>query len=425
MAEMVRQQQQSQPVHTAQDEAELPPEVQEYINAARAKSAELHGDFQGDETPAEMMARMNAHLEKTPSKPRRKRPMVRQRVETDVHAEAKPEPIPVQDPVQEQPAQSMPEVPKYLSTGPEQSQPVHVATPIPEHTAAREPVLEQATPTQPAPAQHVMVHQDDTPATLDLSAPRRDYDAFSLITALPSQGIVYKNSIYGQSLSLVDILLLEGATEYDTVDIFDEILSRRVRGVDPGDILWCDEAYIFQWLRISSFPNIGIPYTRGYVCPECGYNENSPDYQISFKNMDFRMNTDPAKVVESMPEGYFPFNFSDGRECDVYLRRRRHDRVIQKWLNDYVKKNGQSPKRAYINLSAIAAILEIEGCQTHEDKLNYIANIKNRDDYMLMTEVVNSHSLVAENHVVHTCPRCGAKADTIYPFRTDEYVSNL
>ena len=61
----------------------------------------------------------------------------------------------------------------------------------------------------------------------------------------------------------------------------------------------------------------------------------------------------------------------------------------------------------------------------HLAKFNYLLNLRNIDDYHLLFDSVNSHSLIAENHVIHVCPVCGAKVDIVYPFRTDQYVSGI
>lgn len=429
----------------------LPAELQEFAEKANKVSAELHSDFQGDETPAQMMARMNASLDKAKPRPRRKRPMVRQEpvdettafkpvlpsvAERTIQEQEVPQPpvmeqprvpmaperveppepryepqhpvAPVQEP--QQPDQQEPEAPSYAMSPEQMTEMVN--------QWASQPQVQQAPPRQP------MIRQVDEAPQVDLHAEPRKYDAFSMVTALPSKGVVYKAPLYGQALSLIDLLLLEGATPYDTVDIYDEILARRIRGVEPGNIAWCDEAYIFQWLRISSFPKTGIPH-KGFTCDECGYVESAPDYQISFKDMEFRMNNDPVKVMESMPNGYYAFNFSDGRECNVWIRKRKHDAVIQQWMNEFIRVNKVRPKAAYLHIASIAAILEIEGCETHAAKFDYLCNLRGRDDYANLTRAINEHSLVATNHVIHTCPRCGAKVDTVYPFRVDEYISNL
>ena len=456
MGNIVKQDSQAERVPHA-GEVQLPPEVAAYVNAAREKSAELHGDFQEGETPSQMMARMNSKLDQgaalAPKPPRRKRPMVRQvPVEEAVPAEEPPKEIvpPAFEAVQQQPQlppeyvpagrversapRKFPKIPAEAmqlpeAPAPEPHVPDPILTGIPAY--AQEPAPAPAPTPEPSPQPAPIVHQVDNSVPHNMGAERRNYDAYSLITALPSKGLFYKNAVYGQCLSLEDILLLSGATPYDTVDIFDEILRRRVKGVLPGEIMWCDEAYIFQWLRISSFPTIGIPYPDGFKCHECGYAETSPDYQISFKNMDFRTNIDPKELVASMPEGYFAFHFSDGRECNVYPRKRRHDRPMQEWLKDYVAANGATPKTAHMQLSATAAVIEIEGIDDQDEKarhlakFNYLRNLRNIDDYHILFDSVNSHSLIAENHVIHVCPVCGAKVDIVYPFRTDQYVSGI
>lgn len=435
--------------------ASYPPEVLAYIKSAREKSAELHSDIMAGETPSAMMARLNTPLTNAANKVkpvRRKRPMVKQAVVPTMA----PLPVPV-DEMQEIPANHQPQLPgqflKQEFHNNEQPEPQHTAVPPQEFSAtdglpARNPDMAEVAstpepnireiPEQPKvfarqeepvnPARVEMVRQSDGSHPYDRGAPRREYDAASMIAGIPSQGIGYSNPLYGQALTLIDILLLEGANDFDRVDVYDEILGRRVRGVDPGYILWGDEAYIFQWLRISSFPAIGIPYPKGFRCPECGYVESSPDYQITMKQMEFRPNHDPHEIMAGLTDkdaGYFEFAFSDTRRCHVYLRRRYHDRIVQAWRNKYIEDHRAIPKDAYVRLAAIAAILEIEDCPTHEDKLRYLCSLANRDDYTLLTEMINAHSLIVENHVMHTCPRCGTKVDTIYPFRTEEYISNL
>ena len=87
----------------------------------------------------------------------------------------------------------------------------------------------------------------------------KQYDNFIEIDGLPSQGVLYRDTLMGQALKVEDLLQIQTLDETNVTQRFTEIFGRRLRGIDPLEILLVDELYISLWLRATSFPNYGFP----------------------------------------------------------------------------------------------------------------------------------------------------------------------
>lgn len=255
-----------------------------------------------------------------------------------------------------------------------------------------------------------------------------DYEAFSEIRGLPSTGALYGGPVSGQAFKLMDMLMLNDIDSENVNTVFNELYARRLRGVEPENILSCDDPYILHWLRASSFPDQPLPGIKWFDCSECEtHNEapkNSGGFTVGFYNLDFSILGDVNAILAKHANGYYAFRLPDGRECDLYLRRRYHDRIADESINGYQRDLGK-PMPSYLReLIKTAVILEIEECETLNDKVKYLSNM-NVADATKMLDEINGASLTTVITAKVTCPKCGKEVRVFYPFRLGEYISSL
>jgi len=256
-----------------------------------------------------------------------------------------------------------------------------------------------------------------------------DYEAFSEIRGLPSTGALYGNPITGQAFKLMDLLMLNDIDSENITTVFNELYARRIRGVEPEDILSCDEPYILHWLRASSFPDQLLPGILWFECTECGIRneapKNSKGFDVGFFNLEFSIAGDVnAILAKHAANGYYAFRLPDGRECDVYLRRRYHDRVVDEAVNQYAKDIGKPMPQYLREIIKVAVVLEIEECESLNEKIDYLSNLNVADATKMFNEI-NAASLTTNIFAKMKCPKCGKEVRVVYPFRLDHYISSL
>ena len=299
--------------------------------------------------------------------------------------------------------------------------------PMPEPEPAIEP---PAQPPAEEPKVRVTVpEQDFNDRPLDFD-PSRDVNVFTPISHLPSKGLFYPGQLFGQSLKLIDNYYLDDIVDgsANTRTAINAILGRRIRGVDPLDILTIDEAYILHWLRASSFPKHGL-WHPGYKCPHCHFDTDTDnvynDFRIGFRNLKFTLTKDiDALAALHGTNGYHTGFLDDGRECHVYVHRLRHAVELNDFIGKWEKRNGMTAPNAVRKAAGVATVVEIEGCENMDEKFDYISELPE-------IQKENFEKLVVEGTVacnvsaVLTCGRCGGVVETPYPFRVQWFVSSL
>lgn len=356
-------------------------------------------------------------------------------------------PEPEHTPVQEQVSQPQMQQPTRVELSGFTPRPYYVQPPQQPMAPQEPPVAPHAAPVQynaPVPPVQKPQQQKMTADPFGIGAmpykfadsqPRtvvpqqvHDYEAFSEIRGLPSTGVLYGNPISGQAFKLMDLLMLNDIDSENITKVFNELYARRLRGVEPENILSCDDPYILHWLRASSFPDQQLPGVIWFECPECGQRneapKNSNGFSVSFYNLDFSIVGNVNEILAKHANGYYAFKLPDGRECDVYLRRRYHDRMVDEAVNAYQRDIGKQMPSYLREIIKSAVVLEIEECETLNEKINYLSNM-NVAAATKMFDEINNASLTTIITAKLTCPKCGKEVRVSYPFRLDQYISSL
>jgi hypothetical protein len=206
------------------------------------------------------------------------------------------------------------------------------------------------------------------------------------------------------------------------------ILGRRIRGVDPLDILTIDEPYLLHWLRASSFPKHGM-WHPGYKCPHCNFDTDADkvyrDFRIGFGNLKFTLTKDIDALYGLHREnGYHSGFLGDGRECHVYVHRLRHAVELNKFIAEWEQKNAMTAPNAVRKAAGVATVVEIEGCEGVWEKFGYISELPDSQKEAFEKLVVEG-TVACNMSAVIKCGRCGGVVETPYPFRVPWFVSGL
>ena len=255
--------------------------------------------------------------------------------------------------------------------------------------------------------------------------PKTNEEDFLPLDELPSKGVFYKTPMLAQPLRLIDMLMVENMDNENKMVTISEILDRRTRCPGgPLQILTGDEIYTLQYLRASTFPKDPYTWTK-FTCEHCGTVVDDPEYKIDFTNMLFKPNVDPAELFELYREyGCHPIEKIGGvNAIEVYVRRRMHDYVYKEQM-DIWKSHGFIPTKPYLALLNLALVVDIPGCLTTQQKIDFIGNLTKDDASRLLSEMAKC-SFRTKTMVTHTCPNCGGVTVTPFPFRYSTFISSV
>lgn len=302
--------------------------------------------------------------------------------------------------------------------------------PIAQQPSQLESVPEAPVVTQDVPKVHSVHEQELIDRPFDVAVEHPDFSVFTQVSRLPSKGLFYPDPIYGQSLKLIDNYFLDDVVDgsANTRTALNAILARRIRGIDPLDIVTIDEPYLLHWLRASSFPKHKL-WHPGYVCPHCGYDTDSDnvynDFGIGFRNLKFTLTKDIDKLYELHREnGYHTGFLDDGRECHVYIHRLRHATVLSDFISKWEKKNNITAPNAIKKAAGVATVVEIEGCENMDEKFEYITELPDSMKETFENLVVEG-TVACNVSAAIPCGRCGGMVETPYPFLVRRFVSSL
>ena len=447
-------------VQKSQPSAETPQydeQTMAFIEGAKKQMAMNHG-LALDRDPAEVMKENNSAIHEAARAITKKRGMVKQ---TLTGAMSKPATVPpVVQPEIVQPVQLPPEnrltdaemakvgydalmkqamyaEPEHEEVVAEPEQMTELDKIQPNLEATWVPPQEQVQPVPEKP-KAVVMQQQKPAAQQSAQFPRTEVTNFTDVRGLPSEGLLYDSTLYGQSLTFMDILMMNNMDGVNTTDTINTLFDRRFRGgwkegFNAENLLQCDESYLMHWLRASTIDD-PLPYVppsdkwEPYKCPDCGKVATKPeDYaalDIKFSNLEFKIQGDLHSILAKHANGCYSFELEDQRQCDVYLRRRYHARMINEAIAKYKKDTGEDMSMMMQFILSTAVVVEIEGMESIVDKLNYIGGMGYKSAKHFLSEV-NNASLVTDITAKVVCPFCHEEVTIPYPFRLDFYISSL
>ena len=255
--------------------------------------------------------------------------------------------------------------------------------------------------------------------------------SFSEIRWWPSHGVAYPDKIYAQAFVTDDIFMMSDMDNEDTISTLTTILGQRIRGISPEDILSADEPYLLHWLRASTYneKENGLPRIK-FTCGNCNTTFDTPESvsmmePITFFDLDFKPVSSPEEIFALHSEkGYAEVECYDGRECDVYLRRRKHDRIVADYIKKWEEANHKTFPRHRLTAAGIAAFVEIEDCETMTDKIDFIGQYPPAYKNAWFKAIYDTQIETAIT-LKMTCPRCGGTVVVPYKFRYPRYVASL
>lgn len=451
-------------VQKSQPSAETPQydeQTMAFIEGAKKQMAMNHG-LALDRDPAEVMKENNSAIHEAARAITKKRGMVKQTLTGSMSKPATVPPVVQPDIVQ--PVQFPPEnrltdaemakvgydalmkQAMYAEPEPEEvvAEPEHEPEPMteldkiqPNLEATWVPPQEHVQPVPEKP-KAVVMQQQKPAAQQSAQFPRTEVTNFTDVRGLPSEGLLYDSTLYGQSLTFMDILMMNNMDGVNTTDTINTLFDRRFRGgwkegFNAENLLQCDESYLMHWLRASTIDD-PLPYVppsdkwEPYKCPDCGKVATKPeDYaalDIKFSNLEFKIQGDLHSILAKHANGCYSFELEDQRQCDVYLRRRYHARMINEAIAKYKKDTGEDMSMMMQFILSTAVVVEIEGMESIVDKLNYIGGMGYKSAKHFLSEV-NNASLVTDITAKVVCPFCHEEVTIPYPFRLDFYISSL
>lgn len=262
---------------------------------------------------------------------------------------------------------------------------------------------------------------------------------YSDIRGLPSEGMAYELPLMGQALTFMDVLMMNHMDSENITSTVNTLMNRRLTGgwetgFSAENILSCDEGYLMHWLRASTVDD-PMPYESPdpdkfipFKCPKCGKVAQTPEeyqkIQVNFNNMEFKLQGNLHDIMAKHANGCHTFYLEDGRECDVYLRRRYHETETNKTVAQYLKDTGTEMPYEMRVLLHHAVVVEIQGIDNIVDKINYLGNLSYSAANHFLDEV-NSASLITDITAKVICPFCKEEVIIPYPFRLDVYISSL
>ena len=459
-------------IQTNNQEPQYDEQTRAFIMSAKQSIAKNHG-LAIDRDPAEIMRENNRKLHEAAQTLAAKRGMVKQQGLVKKLAQAPvQQPAPIQPVLRQQPfVEEVPETPndaEMNEVGYDQYMQSLMNAPDVDEAEMTElseiptpaPVPQNFTPNFRQPPKTVQYEDTDvknhqlepeptpviTPKPQGIAQPKQqtvfnhvDVTNFSDVRGLPSEGMLYETPILGQALTFMDVLMMNHMDNVNITPTVNTLFNRRLTGgwadgMIADNILQCDESYLMHWLRASTIDE-PLPYVspsldkwEPFTCPEChGVAQTSEDYQkiqVFFNKMDFKIRGNLQEIVAKHANGCYSFYLDDGRQCDVYLRRRYHESEVNKALAQYVKDTGvEMPFEMQVILHS-AVVVEIQGIDNIVDKINYLGNLGYKAAKHFLDEV-DAASLTTDITAKVICPFCKKEVTIPYPFRLDVYLSGL
>jgi hypothetical protein len=233
------------------------------------------------------------------------------------------------------------------------------------------------------------------------------YETFIPIEGLPSGGTFYPNTVSGQPLKVEDLLLIQTINDRNWYKVFTEIFSRRLRGIEPHNILVCDEIYFALWLRANSYPGYNFPHD-GFYCSntECGVEVPSSAVEFGFLDMNFTQHK--LKEIQAKFGGRNStiITLKSGLEVTLFMKRRSHLARVESVLHRDYYAYGNTPSDELRQLLNIASIINFGDATDIMDTVARLRQLTVMDFSDLISQI-KKYTLSGEPSIGLTCPVCG------------------
>jgi len=278
-------------------------------------------------------------------------------------------------------------------------------------------ILKQAKQAQDTMGSMGMNEPDSQPVVEE----EKVYENFIEISDLPSKGTHYKNKIVGQPLKVNDLLQIQSMDEFNIHDRIDEIFRRRIRGIDPGEILLGDELCIALWLREASFPQFKFPL-EGYDCvnPKCKKYVDASMAQFGFEDISYESNIEEVNAKFDGKE-FVEFELPHSKKIvKLVQKKRKHVTQARKVIQEnYYDKKIPVPDGVEETLEIIS-ILDL-GKESLLETMQEVAQLEALD-FIEILKQVNNHVFASDIVINRTCPACKEGTSLKgYPFRPALY----
>jgi hypothetical protein len=245
---------------------------------------------------------------------------------------------------------------------------------------------------------------------------QEEKDPFVTIKGLPSGGKFYKNNmglqmtLKGMPLKVEDALILETMNASEDESLLTQIFERRIRGVNPNDLLLGDEKYLLAWLREQTF--IRNPLKVNFICENCQHlNED-----IVVTSSDFITYIIPENVKEP-----YMVPISTGEEIPLRFMRRKDKTRISNYIleNDSYRKTTKSDIRKYEIASVMQGV-------SITDAIEYI-NDMNIIDFTKLHTAYKKMNFGFTETVVTKCEKeeCGYSNIVPVPFQSGYFLPEI
>ena len=238
----------------------------------------------------------------------------------------------------------------------------------------------------------------------EVEAPiKREFDDFLTIAGLPSKNLFYDNNITGQALVVDDCLLLNSVNADNSFERFTDIFSRRILGINPYQILKCDEIYLALWLRYTAYPNKAFPGLK-YNCTSCKEHIGYEESQFYFDELTIDVpDLDEMWAKYSQHNGRMLITLPESKE-EVLIEPRRRGHQFR--VNKYIKMNFGKKVPSDIDKFKLNIGVLIDTTDDLTSVITWMSQLSNTDFAYLSSEVDNN-SITADIPVIKTkCPMC-------------------
>lgn len=279
-------------------------------------------------------------------------------------------------------------------------------------------LLQQARAAQKALASVGLASEEKAP-TQSNTAP--EYENFIEITGLPSKGLFYDGPVYGQPLKVMDLLLIQGVDETNAYQRFTEIFGRRLRNIDPNELLIADEMFIALWLRANSFPGFNFP-NLPYTCINCGHKASMDESSFGFSQITFDISNFNNLIDELNGKDHIVIELPVCKQgVIIYLRRRKHQAKVEFVIKrDYTNYN-KEPDEQMVDLLTLASVIDV-GLNDLRQVVDEIKEM-NPVDFVYLIKQINKYSMASTPIVNYNCMACGEGTLTRgYPFRPEIFI---